>query len=131
MEGVFFYIYCIECSSANKFGGVSMSHKEHLKEKRRAFVKQIARARGILQGTIVESYTTCGNKRCRCAKGEKHGPNYYLSTKEEGKTQMLYIPRDRLGEVRAAVERYRKVKRAMREIIMINRELFRLGEEVK
>ena len=108
-----------------------MRNEEKLKEKRKAVVKQIARARGILQGTIVESFTTCGNKGFRCAKGEKHGPNYYLSTKEGGKTQMLYIPRDRLGEVRAAVKRYREVKEAMREVILINRELFRLGEEVK
>jgi hypothetical protein len=109
-----------------------MADPSVLKARRKALLTEMRHARvAILQGTIVESFTTCGHPRCRCAKGEKHGPNYYLSTKEERRTQMLYIPRGRLEEVRTAVENYRKLKEALSEIVSINRELFRLGEEVK
>ena len=39
---------------------------------------------GMLQGSLVVLYRKCGKKGCRCERGEKHGPAYYLSYKEGG-----------------------------------------------
>lgn len=108
-----------------------MQTSAELKHRERELSKELHRAAGLLQGSIVALYHRCGNEACHCKSGQKHGPKYYLSTKEGGKTQMLYIPRDRLEEVRRAVERYRRVKETLSEMVSINRELFRQGEEVK
>jgi hypothetical protein len=52
---------------------------------------------------VVERYLKCRRKGCAiCAKQGGHGPAYYLSIREDGKTRMVYIPKDRLAEVRDA-----------------------------
>jgi len=63
---------------------------------------------GMLQGSLVTLYRKCGKKGCRCERGAKHGPAYYLSYKEEGVTRMIYIPLGRLGEVKKAMEAFSK-----------------------
>ncbi len=61
---------------------------------------------GMLQGSLVVLYRKCGRKGCRCERGEKHGPAYYLSYKEGGVTQMVYVPVFRLEEVKKAMEAF-------------------------
>jgi hypothetical protein len=61
---------------------------------------------GMLQGSLVVLYRKCGRKGCRCERGEKHGPAYYLSYKEEGVTRMVYVPVSRLEEVKKAMEAF-------------------------
>ena len=60
----------------------------------------------MLQGSLVVLYRKCGKKGCRCEQGEKHGPAYYLSYKEEGVTQMVYVPASRLEEVKKRMEAF-------------------------
>jgi hypothetical protein len=60
----------------------------------------------MLQGSLVVLYRKCGKRGCRCERGEKHGPAYYLSYKEGGVTQMVYIPVSRLEEVKKAMEAF-------------------------
>jgi len=62
----------------------------------------------MLQGSLVSLYRKCGKKGCRCERGDKHGPAYYLSYKEEGVTQMIYIPAARVEEVKRAMEAFSK-----------------------
>ena len=38
----------------------------------RAGLAQLAGGHGLLRGTLVERFRTCGNPRCKCARGEKH-----------------------------------------------------------
>lgn len=58
----------------------------------------------MLQGSLVVLYRKCGRKGCRCESGEKHGPAYYLSYKEGGVTQMVYVPVSRLEDVKKGIE---------------------------
>src|SRR4030066_1797871 len=58
------------------------------------------------QGSLGVLYRKCGKKGGRCERGEKHGPAYYLSYKEGGVTQMVYIPVSRLEEVKKAMEAF-------------------------
>ena len=62
----------------------------------------------MLQGSLGVLYRKCGKKGCRCERGEKHGPAYYLSYKEGGVTQMVYIPVSRLEEGKKGEERFFK-----------------------
>lgn len=33
----------------------------------------------VLHGSLMERDLTCGNPDCKCARGERHGPVWYLS----------------------------------------------------
>ena len=69
-------------------------------------LREIQYCSEMLQGSLVVLYRKCGKRGCRCERGEKHGPAYYLSYKEGGVTQMVYIPVSRLEEVKKAMEAF-------------------------
>jgi len=79
----------------------------------------------VLRGTVVIRYIKCGRKSCRlCQEGRRHGPSYYLSIRgEDGKTHMVYIPKERLEEVRAATRAWKQLKDAMASMVEVNKEL--------
>jgi len=76
---------------------------KRLGREKEAVWKQIRGCAGMLQGSLVSLYRKCGKKGCRCERGEKHGPAYYLSFKEGGVTRMVYVPASRLEEVKKAM----------------------------
>jgi hypothetical protein len=81
---------------------------------------------GILRGSLMERYVTCGNPSCKCARGERHGPTWYLSvTLGPGRTTGSIIPEEKVDEVRSGIEDYHKVKEQREKISDINRELLR------
>lgn len=58
----------------------------------------------MVQGGLSATTRTCGNPRCRCHQGERHGPHLYLTFRTpEGRSSALYIPRAAEAEVRRAV----------------------------
>lgn len=70
----------------------------------------------ILEGSLVEQYTVCGKPGCKCSRGEKHGPYWYLSQKVEGRTKMRYVPKAEVRKVRVLVRRYRELREARQRI---------------
>lgn len=74
----------------------------------------------------MERFVTCGNPSCRCARGERHGPSWYLSvTLGPGRTTGSIIPGEKVDEVRGWIENYHKLKEQLEKISDINRELLR------
>ena len=61
-------------------------------------------------------------------RGPKH-PVMYVTSKEEGKTASLYVPRKLESEVRVWVENYRKVKELIRTMSDVQKEIIRLRGE--
>ena len=74
----------------------------------------------ILIGSVIVNYLKCG-KNCTCNKVKKH-KKYYLSTKEGGKTNNLYLPPDAVKEAEEMSRRYKKVKTILQEISRLNYE---------
>jgi hypothetical protein len=69
---------------------------------------------------------TCGNPACKCARGERHGPIWYLTvTLGPGRTTGGIIPEEKVAEVRGWIENYHKLKEHIEKISEINRELLR------
>ena len=64
----------------------------------------------MVAGSLVEQYVTCGKPTCRCARGEKHGPLYYLYWKDQGRSRSLYVPRDEVDALRGQLDTYRQVQ---------------------
>lgn len=80
----------------------------------------------ILRGSLMQRYVTCGNPSCKCARGERHGPSWYLSvTLGPGRTTGIIIPDEKVDEVRGWIENYQKLKDQLEKISDINRELLR------
>jgi hypothetical protein len=84
----------------------------------------------VLRGSLMERYLTCGNPDCRCARGERHGPVWYLSvTLDQSHRSGCTVPSDQIEQVRRWIENYRQVKENLEKISDINRELLRRQKE--
>jgi len=97
-----------------------------LKQRRQGLVKLLPPVGEVLRGSLMERYVTCGNPACKCARGERHGPVWYLSvTLGPGRTTGITIPPEQLEQVREWIANYQKVKQHLEGISEINRELLR------
>ncbi len=86
-----------------------------LKRKREALLKKLGATGPFVDGSIVKVRRRCGNKNCRCARGEKH-ECLYLMYKVKGVTSGVYIPVDLEEEVKEWSQEYRRLKDIIREI---------------
>ena len=50
-----------------------------LRERLQGLAKRLPPAGQILRGSLVQRYVTCGNANCKGARGERHGPIWYLT----------------------------------------------------
>jgi hypothetical protein len=97
-----------------------------LRQRRQGLVKLLPPAEEILRGSLVERYVTCGSPNCKCTRGERHGPIWYLTvTLGPGRTTGGIIPTEKVNEVRRWIENYRTFKEQLEKISEINRELLR------
>ena len=81
----------------------------------------------MLWGSLGAVYRRCGKPTCHCATGEKHGPVFYLTRGEHGRTRNIYVPAELLEEVEAGVAAYRRYRELGQEIAEANAR--RLGLE--
>ena len=56
----------------------------------------------MLWGSLGAVYRRCGRKGCHCASGERHGPVFYLTRSEGGRTRNIYVPPELREEVEAS-----------------------------
>jgi len=58
----------------------------------------------------------CGKSRCRCAKGDRHGPYLYLRFRESatGRRRRVYVPERLLRTVTGWIGAFRAQRDAMR-----------------
>jgi hypothetical protein len=109
---------------ANK--GLGTISKLALRQRRRGLVQLLPPAGEVLRGSLVERYVTCGNPSCKCARGERHGPMWYLTvTLGPGRTTGGIISADQVEQVRHWIENYQRLKGDLERISEINRELLR------
>lgn len=90
----------------------------------RAFRSRLAKLvheGSLLHGTLSRRTVTCGNPRCRCARGERH-PALYLVYRQEGRVHQVFVP----ASLEAQVRQWVATDRAVRSLL---EELSRLGVE--
>ena len=76
----------------------------------RSKLAKIIHDKSYIEGSLLESKITCGNKNCKCAKGKKH-PVLYLAYKESKGRKMLFIPRTLHADIRLAVASYKEARK--------------------
>lgn len=87
--------------------------------------KRVERALGVraevMAASLSKTYKVCGKPNCKCARGDKHEV-YQLSWTENGRRRSTHIRRDELAKVRAAVERYRRLRQSRAELLKLASE---------
>jgi hypothetical protein len=70
---------------------------------RKRIAEVVAATEQMLWGSLGEVYRRCGQPTCHCATGEKHGPVFYLTRNEGGRTRNIYVPPELHKEVAAGL----------------------------
>jgi hypothetical protein len=83
----------------------------------------------MLWGSLGAVYRRCGRANCHCAKGEKHGPVFYLMRNEGGRTRNIYVPPELHDEVAAGVSAYRRYRELGQQIAEANARQLGLGKK--
>ena len=99
-----------------------MNAKNSLFQKRRTLIRRLTGQARVIRGTLVLMKRVCGNKQCKCARGQKH-ESFYLSQSHKGRTKMTYLPRDAENTVRAYTLRWRKLRDLLNQVSEINLKL--------
>ena len=98
-----------------------------LLKRKAAVLARLQPALNILRASYVKQYLTCGKANCRCHRGFKHGPFYYLvQCLKAGKIRkfLLKSSAQRI-QARAGIAAHIKLKRQLAELTEINTELLR------
>ena len=97
-----------------------------LRNRRHRRAKLVPPLAEILRGSLMKRYLTCGNPNCKCARGERHGPVWYLSgTLDQSQRKGSAVRSDPVAQVRRWTENYHRVREHLEKIYDINRELLR------
>lgn len=103
-----------------------------LRNRREGLAKLLPPLREILRGSLMERYLTCGKPDCKCARGERHGPLWYLSVSlDQAHRTGSTVPSYQVEQVRRWIENYHRVKERLEKISDINRELLRREKGLK
>ena len=98
-----------------------------LQKKKAALLQNLPPLSGLLRASFVKQYLTCGKKNCRCRRGFKHGPFFYLVQAAGGRRVrkfLLKTPEQR-KQTRAGIAAHLKIQRRLAELSEINTELLR------
>ena len=119
------------CSYMKASKGLGTVSQLALRQRRQGLVKLLPPAGEVLRGSLVERYVTCGNPSCKCARGERHGPMWYLTvTLGPGRTTGGIIPAEQVEQVRRWIANHQRLKDDLERISEINRELLRREQNV-
>jgi hypothetical protein len=78
----------------------------------------------LMRGTVVLLGSTCGNPRCKCARGEKH-PQYYFSVNIDRKTKTMYLRKEMRSKAEEYVKNYKLLWDIVEEMTLLNFELMK------
>jgi len=102
---------------------------QRLLEERKNAIARLGEVSEVLRATLLERMTRCNKPGCKCMRGEKHGPAYYLTVSySKGRTRQAYVSKERKQLAQAWIENYHRAWEALEDISRINLELLRLKE---
>lgn len=84
----------------------------------------------MVKGSLYRRYLRCGNAKadCRCRRGEKHGPFYYMSVLEKGKMVHQYLGTAADTPLAKRLIRYKTFQERIRRLRQVERDLEALWE---
>jgi len=91
-------------------------------EKKHEELKSKTYALGDLAiGTIQWRWNVCGNPKCKCKSGKKHGPQPYLafSSKKEKRMISIYLPKDEVADMERRIENFQNFRDELEELLIL------------
>jgi hypothetical protein len=104
-----------------------------LRQRREWLLRSLKIPPDLLRASFVERFTTCGKPNCCCARGERHGPFYYLAVglKSGQVRKFLLKSSDQQALARQGVSAYQSFWNDLEELSQINGELLRRAEPLE
>jgi intergrase/recombinase len=100
---------------------------QHLVKQRKTLLTRLVAGGNFVKGSITCACGTCGRSHCIC-KTKAGTKAYRLTYKDNGqKTQIVYIPRNRLSEMKRLTANYARARSLMQKIIATNIAIFKKG----
>ena len=99
-----------------------------MEDKRNALSKKLAQYSSIVRGSITSVCAKCSRANCIC---DKRTPRkaYRLTYKDrQQKTQIVYVPRSRLPEIKRMIVNYSKSRKVLEQLIETNIRILRNGD---
>ena len=84
----------------------------------------------LVKGNVYELARKCGKPNCICTRGELHR-SMVLTWSEKGKSRLLSLPSERVGEVKKKSEEYLRFRRARARVTKIHREILALMDQIE
>lgn len=102
----------------------------YLKIARDRLENRLMRPRPMRVGSVIRRPAFCRKKGCRkCTEGVGHGPYYYLSWKEKGKTRLVYLEGARARVIELG-RNYQGFQRGIARLGKIHKEIIELLWEI-
>jgi len=78
-------------------------------------------------GSITKRWQTCGNPNCKCKTDKEyyHGPYYWWTTKEKGKTKAILVPQEMLDDAYEYIEQSRQLKNKINILSRLSDKIIR------
>jgi len=84
----------------------------------------------LVKGNVYEMARKCGKPNCVCVRGGLHR-SMVLSWSEGGKSRLLSIPPERLGELQEKSGEYLRFRRARARVTEICREVLAVLDQIE
>jgi hypothetical protein len=99
--------------------------------KRDALLKKLVQRSSLLKGSISCVCARCNRANCICTQ-KGHPKAYRLTYKNpQQKTQIVYIPENRLPEIREMIANYATFRKITDQLIGVNLEIFKANGSSK
>jgi len=95
-----------------------------LGRQRKKIIDYLLDPRDMIEESIYTVYKKCGNKNCKCARGEIHEPFNYLSKKVGGVTKLTFVRRADEAYVGRQAVNYRKYSTHIAKLNKIDRKIY-------
>ena len=100
---------------------------QHLVTRRQGLLRRLVAAGIFVKGSITCVCGTCSRSHCICTR-KSATKAYRLTYKDvRQKTQIVYIPRNRLQEMKCMTANYARARVLVRQIIAVNIAIFKNG----
>ena len=102
---------------------------EKLFKERSDLLAELGRLSQLLHGSWVERYSTCSRPGCKCHRGQRHGPRYYLVVNEKGRQRQKYVSTSRVEVAQIGLAQYRRLQEIVDRITHLNLALMKEMED--
>ena len=101
---------------------------KNLVRKRKALLSKFEQSSDFVRGSLNSVCAKCNRAHCIC-EGKTSRRAYRLTYKDsQQKTRIVYIPRNRLPEIKRMIANYSRSRKIVEQLIENNLEIFKKGK---